>query len=613
MAFHGLVKYSDISVDGYPKIQHHGLIGNNRTAMLVAMNGFIDWGCLPNFNSDAIFSSILDKNKGGYFAIYPEKTDDVYVDQYYKEMTNVLVTEYIRGGKIFLRVTDFMPDSEYSTISFPEVHRYIETFSDDVDTVIDFKPVFSYGEETPVIERHQHGYIFTAGNKSVGIVTEFPLRKNKDHVFASVKIPKRYSSWIIGLYGVHHLFRVTDYKSLLRLQETTDYWRKWANQGTYNGTYHSMVMRSALMLKVLFFEPTGLMVAAPTASLPESIGGERNWDYRFTWIRDTAYVIEALSKLGYRHEATEFLYDMMDIINRDNGMKTIYSIDNSESIEEKTVNFEGYRKSSPVRIGNKAASQLQIDQYGSIVRAIEAVSKAGGIINSYLWDFVDEMLEKIEFLWKYPDSSIWEFRTDPKQYVYSKVMCWAAYDSAISMAKNLGLSAPLKKWKKIQDEIREDILEKGYSKEKGSFVQYYGSDNIDASLLRLPILGFIPATDERFTGTLRRIENELMVDGYLFRRYNEDDGLRGKEGSFLMLSFWYVEDLILAHRLNKAREAFESLVEKANHLGLYSEEIDENTGDFLGNFPQALSHLGVLRVAPKLDEAMLKRINKVQE
>ncbi|MCY0852406.1 MAG: glycoside hydrolase family 15 protein, partial [Thermoplasma acidophilum] len=337
------------------------------------------------------------------------------------------------------------------------------------------------------------------------------------------------------------------------------------------------------------------------------------WDYRYTWIRDTAYVIEALATIGYKREAVSFLYDMMDVISRENKIRTIYSIDNSDDFVERELDFEGYRGSRPVRIGNKAVDQLQIDQYGSIVRAIHAMEKAGGVVNSYLWDFVEEMMAKIEYLWKYPDSSIWEFRTEPKQYVYSKVMSWAAFDSAITMARDLGLTAPIKKWKGIQDEIWNDVMTKGFDPQTNSFVQYYGSKNVDASLLRLPILGFIPANDERFIGTMKRIEDELMVDGYLFRRYREDDGLKGDEGSFLMLTFWYIEDLILMKRLKAARAALESIIEKANHLGLYSEEIDEKTGDFLGNFPQALSHLGIIRVAPKLEEAFLKRVSKINE
>ncbi|WP_010900715.1 glycoside hydrolase family 15 protein [Thermoplasma acidophilum] len=613
MAFHGLVKYDDITIDGYPKIQYHGFIGNNRTAMLVAMNGFIDWGCLPNFNSPAVFSSILDKKKGGYFAIYPTDTHDLYVDQYYKELTNILVTEFIKNGKVILRTTDFMPDSEYGKISFPEVHRFVETFSDPVRITIDFKPAFNYATERPLIQRVQHGFIFSTEKENMGISTEFQLKKNADHVFADVDMEPRSSSWVIALYGIHHLYRPTDYKSYLRLQETTDYWRKWASNSTYSGMYHSMVMRSALALKVLFYEPTGMMVAAPTASLPEAIGGERNWDYRYTWIRDTAYVIEALATIGYKREAVSFLYDMMDVISRENKIRTIYSIDNSDDFVERELDFEGYRGSRPVRIGNKAVDQLQIDQYGSIVRAIHAMEKAGGVVNSYLWDFVEEMMAKIEYLWKYPDSSIWEFRTEPKQYVYSKVMSWAAFDSAITMARDLGLTAPIKKWKGIQDEIWNDVMTKGFDPQTNSFVQYYGSKNVDASLLRLPILGFIPANDERFIGTMKRIEDELMVDGYLFRRYREDDGLKGDEGSFLMLTFWYIEDLILMKRLKAARAALESIIEKANHLGLYSEEIDEKTGDFLGNFPQALSHLGIIRVAPKLEEAFLKRVSKINE
>lgn len=610
MGFRGLTSFGDIEEAGYSKIRNHGMIANNRSAALVSMNGTIDWGSLPNFNSPPIFSSILDKNKGGYFSIYPIDTDDLFVHQSYKEFTNILMTDFIRHNKTILRITDFLPASEYTTISFPEIHRLLETQSEDVDVSIRFKPIINYGRDDVHIDKRKYGYIYKGKESSVGLVAGFELKKRNDEINVDITLGKRASEWIITLYGVNHLDRISDYKSYRRLEETVFYWQKWSNMSSYNGAYDSDVNRSALTLKGLFYEPTGLMVAAPTTSFPESIGGERNWDYRFTWIRDTAYVVEAMSMIGYKREATKFLYDMMETIQKDKRIRTIYSINGDGNLEEMELDYEGYLGSSPVRIGNKASDQLQIDQYGSIINAIYYLSKIGGIINSYLWDFVGETLDNISHLWNYPDSSIWEFRTEPRHYVYSKLMCWVAYTRAIELGNDQGFSAPYRKWKVVADEIKKDIITKGFNKETNSFSQYYGSEETDASLLRMPLVGFLPVTDNRIKGTIAKIEKDLMVRDYLFKRYTEDDGLRGEDNAFLLLSFWYVENLILMKRYNKAKEVFDSLLDRANHLGLFSEEIDFSTNDLIGNFPQAITHLGVIRSAIMLNEFLKKSNGK---
>lgn len=602
MGFKGLQRLDDVEDNGYSRIGNHGLIANNRTAALVSMNGTIDWACLPNFNSSPVFSSILDRKKGGYFSISPVEKDGVYVHQTYKEYTNILITEFVRENKTILRLTDFLPTTEYPTISFPEIHRYIEALSEDIDVSLRFKPVLDMGVEEPHIDRRKFGYIYSTKNSNIGIVSEFKLNNEDGVIGGDLKLDKRSSNWVVALHGITHLDRITDYKSYERLEDTFEYWLKWSGQNTYRGTYQSDVIRSALTLKALFYEPTGLMVAAPTASLPESIGGERNWDYRYAWIRDTSYVIEALAMLGYKREATKFLYDIMEIISREKKVRTIYTINDFGDVDEVEVDMEGHRGSRPVRFGNKASNQLQIDQFGSIINAIYSLNEVGGIINSYLWDFVEETLENIGHTWKYPDSSIWEFRTEPKHYVYSKLMCWVAFTRAIDIGRDQGFSGSYRKWQEAADEIKKDIIEKGFNKDMNSFTQYYGSPGTDSALLRLPQLGFLPSTDNRIKGTVARIEKELMTPDFLFKRYLEDDGLRGRDNAFLLLSFWYVEDLLLMRKIAKAKEVFDSLLDRSNHLGLLAEEVDFDTGELIGNFPQAITHLGVIRAAKKLTD-----------
>ncbi len=604
MGFKGLLRLEDVEEDGYSKIGNHGMIANNRTAALVSMNGTIDWACFPNFNSSPVFSSILDKKKGGYFSISPKDADGVHVHQMYKEYTNILITEFIRDNDTFLRLTDFLPTTEYPTISFPEIHRFVETLSEDVEVSLRFKPLLDNGTTPMHIDKRKFGYIYNTKRSNIGIVSELDLRNDEGTISGDFKLNRRSSEWVVALYGITHLDKITDYKSFERLEDTFEYWLKWSGQNAYRGTYQSDVIRSALALKALFYEPTGLMVAAPTASLPECIGGERNWDYRYAWIRDTSYVIEALAMLGYKREATKFLYDMMEIISREKKVRTIYTINDYGELDEVELDFEGHRGSKPVRFGNKASDQLQIDQYGSIINAIYALNQVGGIINSYLWDFVEETLENIGQTWKYPDSSIWEFRTDPRHYVYSKVMCWVAFTRAIELGKQQGFSGSYRKWQEIADEIKKDILEKGYNKNINSFTQYYGSAGTDSALLRLPQLGFLPLNDSRIKGTVERIEQELMSPDYLFKRYNENDGLKGRDNAFLLLSFWYVEDLILLKQVPKAKEVYDSLLDRCNHLGLLAEEVDFDNGELIGNFPQAITHIGVIRAARKLTDQM---------
>ncbi|OWP56535.1 MAG: glucoamylase [Thermoplasmatales archaeon B_DKE] len=604
MALGETINIDDIEINGYSKIKNHGMIASNRTAALVSMNGTIDWACLPNFNSPAVFDSILDKDKGGFFSVRPSDIKGLAVRQSYEEYTNILITEFLKNRQTVLRVTDFIPASEYTTINFPEIHRSLEAPYADIDVDVNFKPNFGYSSLVPRMFRNRNGVIFRGNGYSIGLATDAALQGTGPHVSSTIKMERGDSRWMIVLYGIKHLDRVSDYKSYARLEDTENYWKTWSNLSNYHGIFRGSVNRSALTLKSLFFEPTGLMVAAPTASLPECIGGERNWDYRYAWIRDTAYVVESLSMIGYKKEATKFLYDIMNMIQREGRVRTIYSINNDENIDEVELDYDGFMSSRPVRIGNKASSQLQVDQYGSIINAIYYLGKIGGLINSYLWDFVIDILDNLAVTWKMPDSSIWEFRTEPKHYVYSKLMSWTAFHRARELGKMLELSAPYSQWEKTENTIKKEIITLGFSKEKNSFMQYYGSNDTDAALLRMLLLGFLPPHDKKMIGTVSLIEKTLMGNNFLFRRYLEDDGLKGRDNAFLLLSFWYVEVLIAMNRTRQAKEVFETIMAMGNHLGLFSEEVDFDTKELLGNFPQAITHLGIIRAAVKLNDKL---------
>lgn len=601
MGFTRTVPIDDIYKDGYPLIRNHGFIASNRTGALVTMDGRIDWACLPNFDSEPVFAYLLDKNKGGHFLISVKDRDGVHVYQYYKESTNILVTEFIKNSRVILKLTDFIPASEYTTINFPEIHRYIEAHNTDVDVRLEFYPILNYGHAKYDIEKKDEGVLFKSPYRNIAVVGDINFKVSGQGVISDFTLRKGSSKWIVMLHNVSHIDHIINYKSYNRMDETSAYWKNWISQGNYEGIYSENMIRSALTLKGLFYEPSGLMAAAPTSSLPECIGGDRNWDYRYAWVRDTAYVIEALSLIGYKREATKFLYDMMEIISRERDLKTLYTISPDGSTEERELDFEGYMGSKPVRIGNKAVEQLQIDEYGSIVNAIYHFAKIGGLINSYLWDFLIVMLEKIKKIWNKKDSSLWEFRTPPQHYVYSKLLCWTAFSRAVEIGKQLHFDAPYEEWTKTAREIRTSILTNGYDEETNSLVQYYGSKDVDASLLRAPILGFLSPTDKRLRGTVKRIEDELMSKDFLFKRYKTDDGFSCPDGAFILLSFWYVEDLAILGNVKKARSVFESLLEFSNHLGIFSEEIDFSSGQMLGNFPQAITHLGIIRAARRLN------------
>lgn len=596
-----LYKYEDIFIEGYPKISAHGYIANNRTGALISMDGTVDWLCLPDFSSEPVFDKILDKNKGGYFFIRPNEKEKYSYFQEYDGDTLILKTWFYRDGKPSASITDFMPSTEYYSIKFPEIHRIVEAY-EDIEMELGIKPTINYMIQ-PLSRKIEKGkLLFEKGNKRVGLFfssnLELVVNEEHNHLF---KMRKGEKQVFVLSYQMRKDDSLYNYDSERRLEMTRTMWKRFSSEIQIKGKWAEYVKRAAIIIRGMFFVPNGMMVAAPTTSLPECIGGERNWDYRFSWIRDTSYVIEALSMVGMKTRAINYLYDMVEIIENEGDIKVLYPIDPEQNIKEMEIDYEGYRKSNPVRIGNLASEQFQLDVYGSMINAIEHMYEANGIINSYMWDFVMNIVEKIGNIWKIPDSSIWEFRTERKHYVYSKVMCWLGVSKAIKLGRNLGYNAPYDEWENLMNNIKSDIMENGVSKKSGSFVQFYGSEDVDASLLRIPLTGFIDPRDPVAVNTLKRIENELMYDGFLFKRYKNYDGINCEDNAFVLMSFWYAELLIEMGDKKKAEEVIGKIIDLTNGLGIISEEIDIKSKEQIGNFPQAISMLGFIRAISKLN------------
>lgn len=597
------MNFNDIEEKGYTKIKNHGMIANNRTAALVSMNGNVDWLCLPNFSSDPAFDSILDKNKGGFFSTRPHDLEGVSVKQEYEKRTMVLKTSFYKNEKEILRLTDFLPATEYPSINFPEMHRLVESSETKIEVDILLKATLDYRISPVNITIMEGGAVYRKNSRKIGIFTNAELTSENEVIKGKLYMSEHQREWVVIAYNMSDE-TLSNFKSDDRLKDTIDYWRNFTNKSNYNGIMKDVALRSGITLRGLFYDPSGMMVASPTSSLPECLGGERNWDYRYSWVRDTSYVIEALSMLGLKEAATNYLYDMMKIIETSDEINVLYKLEATDKLEEYELDYEGYMGSSPVRMGNLASKQFQLDVYGSIINAVFHLGDIGGTVTAYMWDFVVKVVDKIEHIWQSPDSSIWEFRTPRKHYVYSKVMCWLGIDRAIQLGKRKDFLSNFDHWEHLKDIIKKDILENGVDPETGSLVQYYGAKDVDASLLRVSLTGFLDSNDPIIHNTVNRIKKELMGRDYLIKRYNNDDGLSCPDNAFLLMSFWYVEVLIDQNKVDEAKDVLTSLLSKGNHLKLFSEEIDMKTLEPIGNFPQAITHLGVIRAICKLDKKL---------
>ena len=597
---------------GYLPIEDHGIIGDLHTAALIGTDGTVDWLCLPAFDSPSVFCSILDDEKGGHFSLRP--VEYIRSQQLYLPDTNVLLTRFLSSEGV-AEVLDFMPILTHPA----ERHRLVRNVRvvrGEMTFDVECRPAFDYARKEHLVSIGGSGAFFTAKDSthtSLGLTAGVPLDERPRGAAGArftLKQGERITFVLAEIEdseGPGEALSGWDFEELLRA--TLGYWRRWISGCTYHGRWREDVHRSALVLKLMVYDPTGALVAAPTMGLPERIGGERNWDYRYTWLRDAGFTLYALLSIGFEHEARNFMGWLRHRCehDRDGLLQPLYGIDGREDLSESELDhLSGYMNSRPVRLGNAAYLQLQLDLYGAILDAAYLYNKYGAPLDYDVWQNLRRILGWLSENWQEPDEGIWEVRGGRRQFVSSKVMSWAALERAGRISRQRGLPAGDGRWILERDKIYEEIMEKGWNPEKKSFVQHYGSDALDASLLLMPLMKFVGPTDPRWLATLDRIEEELAYDTLVDRYKLEEaapDGLRGEEGSFSLCSFWLVECLTQAGRLDEARLALEKMFSYANHLGLYAEEIGPS-GEALGNFPQALTHLALISAAVHLDRAL---------
>jgi len=594
----------------YKRIGSYGVIGDMHTAALVAMDGSIDWCCFPHFDSPSIFAAILDDKKGGLFQI-AAPTDDRYRQMYLPE-TNVLVTRFL-SPKGVGEVVDFMPTCNGGARQpkIRQIVRIAKAVRGAVPFRLQCRPAFDYARASHTTEIDSKRAVFSAGGKKLVLTSQVELIRDGDGATSTFVLqPNETATFVLQFLDADAAPEAIDLEVFgqAKLQETIAMWKEWVSKCKYDGRWREMVVRSALALKLLTFEPTGAIVAAPTCSLPEELGGVRNWDYRYTWIRDAAFTIYALLRLGYKEEAAKFMQWIEKRATEEDAdtgpVQVMYGVDGHSDLTETTLDhLEGFMQSSPVRVGNAASKQLQLDIFGELIDSVYLFNKHVQPISYDLWNYIRKMLYWVCDNWERPDYGIWEVRTEPKPFVYSKMQCWVALDRGLRIAVKRGLPLDFARVRREATRIYETVMREGWSERRQTFVQYFGADAVDASALLMPLMMFVSPTDPRMLKTLDRIMEELVSDSLVYR-YElgkaVGDGLPGLEGTFSICTFWLVEALARAGRLDEARLIFEKMLTYANHLGLYSEEIGP-TGEGLGNFPQAFTHLGLISAAYDLD------------
>jgi GH15 family glucan-1,4-alpha-glucosidase len=608
----------------YQPIENYGVIGNMRTAALVGMDGSIDWLCLPQFDSPSVFGAILDERKGGRFRIAPAG-DNFRHKQFYWPDTTILITRFLHDEGVG-EVEDYMPVRGVGAVA-EELIRRVRVVRGRVPFRMECRPAFDYARAEHQTHLSEQGARFDGPGLSLGLAAPMPLRLDNGGVIADFTLgegekaafalrrlrPEDRQGPCPGAGEAEELFR-----------DTVDYWRRWLAKCTYKGRWREVVHRSALTLKLLSFEPTGAIVAAPTCSLPEAIGGPRNWDYRYSWIRDAAFTLYGLLRIGFTEEAVRFRDWLKDRWQEEGDgwggpLQLMYSIDGRTELTEETLDhLEGYRGSRPVRIGNGAYRQLQLDIYGELMDAVYLHNKYVEPISYDEWTRLRRLVEWLCDNWTHADEGIWEVRGGRRQFVYSKVMSWVALDRSLRLADKRSFPADRARWLRVRDEIYEQVMAEGWDTRRKAFVQAYGSEVLDASSLLMPLVFFMAPNDPRMLSTLDMIRRPLTAGGLaadgLIYRYDPaaaPDGLPGREGTFNMCSFWLVEALTRAGRtdpvrLDDARLLFEQMLGYANHLGLYAEQTG-NSGEALGNFPQAFTHLALISAAFNLDRTLGSR------
>ena len=614
------------AVPDYPLIADHGLIGDLQTSALVSTDGSIDWFCAPRFDSPSIFASLLDAKKGGFCRIRP-KVDSFSTKQLYLPDTAVLITRFLTEQGVG-EVVDFMPVDDDATVATKRhrLVRIVRCVRGARTFVVDVAPRFDYGREEHETELSDDGIVFRGAAGSA--LTVHAVREPKDERIAVGKVDKKGDVHIeitleagqtrglvleTGDDGPARAIRVSSVNRLF--EETRDFWTDWISQSTYRGRWREMLDRSAITLKLMTYAPTGGLVAAPTAGLPAQVGGERNWDYRYTWVRDASFSVYSLLGMGFEDEAAAFALWLRDRVldvdeDSDTGpLKIMYRIDGSSDLSEDVLEgWEGYRGSSPVRIGNGAADQLQQDIYGEAIDSIYFAIEHGLQAGYQGWLKLVEILDWVCDHWDEPDEGIWETRGGRQDFTYGRVMNWVALDRGVRLATQFGRPAPVDRWREERDAIYNQVMRRGWSEKRKAFVQHYDTEVLDSSLLRMATVGFISPVDPMWLSTLEAMDAELVSDSLVYR-YDPSaspDGLAGSEGTFSLCTFMYVEALARSGQLQKARVTFEKMLTYANHVGLYAEEVGL-TGEQLGNFPQAFTHLALIDAAITLDRLLDER------
>jgi GH15 family glucan-1,4-alpha-glucosidase len=602
-------------VSDYPLIADHGLIGDLQTAALVAKDGTIDWFCSPRFDAPSLFGSLLDARLGGHVRTRP-LGDAFDTKQLYLPDTAILITRFLTEGGVG-ELVDFMPVGGAAATAEHRLVRMVRCVRGEMTFEVEIAPRFDYGRRPHELRITEHGAVFDAHGTALVLHV---VREPGDDRLATRQVTDKGDlrlSLTLRAGQVRGIVLDTDGRvspreisvaEAQRLFDTAAYWRAWLGQSTYTGRWREELQRSAITLKLMTYAPSGGLVAAPTAALPEMVGGERNWDYRYTWVRDASFSVYSLLRMGFTEEAAGFGRWLRQRVEERAGtgsgpLDIMYRVDGSSDLTEEILDhWEGYRRSYPVRIGNGAAGQLQLDIYGEALDSVYFLDRHGLQVGHPGWLAICDMLEWLVDHWDQPEEGIWETRGGRKDFTYGRVMSWVAFDRAIRLADTHGRPAPTARWAEARNAIYRQVMEKGWDRGRQAFVQQYGEPVLDASLLRMSTVGFVAPQDPMWLSTLRAMDTELVSDSLVYR-YDPSaspDGLRGSEGTFSLCTFAYVDALAHAGRLDDARLVFEKMLTYANHVGLYSEEIAP-TGEQIGNFPQAFTHLALIDAAITLD------------
>ncbi|MEO8473894.1 MAG: glycoside hydrolase family 15 protein [Chryseolinea sp.] len=599
---------------GYNPIENYGVIGDLNTVALVALDGSIDFMCFPNFDSPSIFAALLDKDKGGHFKIAPIE-GDIRNKQIYLPDTNVLVTRFLSPSGVS-EITDFMPIDGISNVLI----RKLSCVRGSLNFQMECRPRFNYAQSDHQVEvANENEFTFVnrdVPDEKLRLISSVPMKQEGNDGISTFEVKAGEHVTFVLIYLNDQTSKIDSLSKFVEknLFDTINFWKDWVAQSGYKGRWMEIINRSALALKLMISSKEGSLVASPTFGLPEEIGGIRNWDYRYTWIRDASFTIFTLLRLGYKKEAREFMNwveRQCKDIGEGGNLSLMYATDGHKELSEVELkHLSGYKNSKPVRIGNDAYKQLQLDIYGELLDAVYLFDKYAEPISYEFWNNISRQVDWVSRNWENEDQGIWEVRGGKKEFLYSRLMCWVALDRAIKIAQRR--SYPLNEnWRTQRDKIFHAIHHDFWNEALQSFVQFKGAETVDASTLLMPIVHFIGPTDPKWLSTLKKIEEQLVSD-FLVYRYRVDeklDGLTGGEGTFSMCTFWYVECLARAGQLNKARLYFEKMLGCANHVGLYSEMLGAR-GEHLGNFPQAFTHLGLITAALNLDHQFSDQRNK---